>query len=327
VTVIRGDARALPLASSSVDAVVTSPPYLEQRTYGPDGNELGHEGGLDAYVAALADVFDEVRRVLKPDGLAWLNIGDKANGSGGAGGDWTRGTRTRRDPMDGAKRFFDRDYPDRSFLDVPGAVVHELLRRGWRLRLPIVWNKLREAPESLKHAGRPRWAHEMIFLLAPTPQRPRFYPSLLEETGSVWSFRSGSSGPAHLAPFPDELARRCILPSTLPGDLVLDPFDGSGTVRRVAAELGRRAVGVDLYAGTGALDLELDGKRSLRGKARRTVDLEDLRKIELRPAVLYYASRLLREGRTLETVALELKLTPEQIAYVDELTRPEETAS
>lgn len=321
---IRGDAHAIPLASSSVDAVVTSPPYLEQRNYGPDELELGHEGGLDAYVASLADVFDELRRVLKPDGSAWLNIGDKANGSGGAGGDWTRGTKTRRDPMDGAKRFFDRDYPDRSFLDVPGAVVHELLRRGWRLRLPIVWHKLREAPESLRHAGRPRWSHEMIFLLAPTKARPRFYPSLLTETGSVWSFRSGSSGPAHLAPFPDELARRCILPSTLPGDLVLDPFDGSGTVRRVAAELGRRAVGADLYAGTPAL--ELDGKRSLRGKATpsRTIDLEDLRALSLKPAVLYYASRLLREGRELADVALELKMTPEQAAYLDEKTRPEE---
>lgn len=68
-------------------------------------------------------------------------------------------------------------------------------------------------------------------------------------------------------------------------------------------------------------------RRAPKPHPTRTVDLEDLRKISLRPAVLYYASRLLREGRTLETVALELKLTPEQIAYVDELTRPEETAS
>lgn len=272
---IRADARNAPLRPKSVQTVVTSPPYLEQRNYGDHGLELGHGNSLDDYVDELATMLDQARGpdgYLADDGYLWLNLGDKANGSGGAGGDWRKGHRTRRDPMAGAQRFFDRDYPDRSFLDVPGAVVRELLRRGWRLRLPIVWSKGREAPESLRHAGRPRWAHEMIYLLAPTTARPRFYPSLLAETGSVWTFPPGASGPAHLAPFPDELARRCILPSTLPGDLVFDPFDGSGTVRRVALELGRRAVGADLYAG----DTELEAsRRSHRGTMRPSDRVEE----------------------------------------------------
>lgn len=268
---IRADARSLPIASSSVACVVTSPPYLEQRTYGDSDLEIGHEGALEPYVLELADVFEEIRRVLRPDGVAWLNIGDKSNGSGGAGGDWTRLERTtprpgnrrrgaRRSPMQGAKRFFDRTYSDRSFLDVGGAVVRELLRRHWRLRLEIVWNKVyesgapAEAPEDLRHVARPRPQHEKIYLLAPGKTRNRFYPSGLTETGSVWTFPPGGSGPAHLAPFPDELARRCILPSTLPGDLVLDPFDGSGTVRRVAEAHGRRGLGTDLYPISSALE-------------------------------------------------------------------------
>lgn len=276
MSLIRADARALPLRPGGyVNAVVTSPPYLEQRNYGDSKLEVGHEGTLAGYVSDLADVFDDVRDRMTEDASLWLNIGDKANGSGGAGGDWRRGTRTRRDPMDGAKRFFDPAYLDRSFLDVPGAVLRELLHRQWRLRLPIVWAKGREAPESLRHAGRPRWSHEMIFLLARGPSRPRFFPSMLTETGSIWTFKSGADGPAHLAPFPDELARRCILASTLPGDLVFDPFDGSGTVRRVAKLLGRRSLGLDLYAG----ENELDHTRSLRstmkpgrrsGSARKT---------------------------------------------------------
>lgn len=65
----------------------------------------------------------------------------------------------------------------------------------------------------------------------------------------MWHFPPGGNGDPHLAPFPDELARRCILPTTLPGDLVLDPFSGSGTVPRVAEQLGRRAIGIELYAG------------------------------------------------------------------------------
>jgi hypothetical protein len=104
----------------------------------------------------------------------------------------------------------------------------------------------------------------MIYLLTPWPRsrkgkahhRPRFYPTALTETGSVWHFKPGGSGPAHLAPFPDELARRCILPSTLPGDIVLDPFHGSGTTARVAEAHGRRGIGVDLYAGRPIEELE-----------------------------------------------------------------------
>lgn len=258
---IRADAHHLPLRTGSVDLVVTSPPYLRQRHYGADvDHELGREESLAAYVHELANVFDELRRVMKPGtSSAWLNIGDKANTSGGAGGDWI----ARKKPgfenqaaTGGPGRFRDPAYPDGSYLDVPGAVVAELLRRRWRLRMVLVWDKGRQAPESLRHVRRPRWSHEMIYLLTPWERprnsksaRPQFYPSALTETGSVWHFPPGGSGDSHLAPFPDELARRCILPTSLPGDVILDPFAGSGTVPRVADELGRIGIGTDIYAG------------------------------------------------------------------------------
>jgi len=255
---IRGDARTIPLASGSVDCVVTSPPYLKQRTYGTDDErEVGREETVAEYVTMIADVFDEIRRVMKPDtSSCWLNLGDKANNSGGAGGDWATAKKPRSNAGGGPGRFRDPAFAEGSFVDVPGHVLHELLRRGWRLRLPIVWDKGRESPESLQHVRRPRWSHEMIYLLVPWERarrardlRPKWYPSGLVETGSVWHFPPGSSGDPHLAPFPDELARRCILPTTLPGDIVLDPFGGSGTVPRVAAALGRHGIGLDLYAG------------------------------------------------------------------------------
>lgn len=238
--ILRADALHPPIRPHTVQAIITSPPYLQQRRYGPSPHEGGHQTDLATYVTWLANVLDAARHTLRPDGLLWLNIGDKANGSGGAGGDWT-------DRTQGPAKFRDPTYRTQTYLDVPGAIIAELLRRHWRLRLPIIWDKDRQAPEDLRHIGRPRWQHEMIYLLAPGPQRPRFYPSQLTETGSVWHFPPGGSGPAHLAPFPDELARRCILPSTLPGDLVLDPFSGSGTVVRCATALGRRAIGLDLY--------------------------------------------------------------------------------
>jgi site-specific DNA-methyltransferase (cytosine-N4-specific) len=257
--IIAGDCRQIlpTLATASAHTCVTSPPYLQQRQYGSDDtHEIGRESSLAAYCTAIGDVFDEVRRILIPGGMVWLNIGDKANTSGGAGGDWSKaGTKALREGG-GPGKFHDDAFAESTYLDVPGAVVAELLRRGWRLRMPIVWNKLRQAPESLQHVKRPRFQHEMIYLLTPTARKrstrdpaPRFYPSQLVETGSIWSFAPGGDGDAHLAPFPDELARRCILPSTLPGDVVLDPFAGSGTVPRVAQLLGRRAVGIELYAG------------------------------------------------------------------------------
>jgi site-specific DNA-methyltransferase (cytosine-N4-specific) len=247
--IVQGDARRLDMIDdASVDLVVTSPPYLMQRRYGSHPDEIGICSSVAEYVEQIVDVFAELRRVMRPgSSSAWLNIGDKANGSGGAGGDWKPAPGRRLGG--GPGKYRDPRYPDGSYLDVPGAVVAGLLDEGWRLRASIVWDKGRNAPESLRHVGRPLVSHEMIYLLTPwtRPARPRFYPSQLAETGSVWHFPPGGSGPAHLAPFPDELARRCILPTTLPGDLVLDPFGGSHTVHRVAEQLGRRAISVELY--------------------------------------------------------------------------------
>lgn len=253
---IQGDARRIPLPDGSVDVVVTSPPYLRQRQYGTDtANEIGLEETVADYVRTIGDVFDELRRVMRPGtSSAWLNLGDKANNSGGAGGDWAQANKAAALAGGGPGRFRDSAFPEASYMQVPQLVVAELMRRGWRLRLPIVWDKGRDSPESLQFVRRPRWSHEMIFLLVPwerarraTSPRPKWYPSALTETGSVWHFPPGGSGDPHLAPFPDELARRCILPTTLPGDVVFDPFAGSGTVPRVAHQLGRRGIGLELY--------------------------------------------------------------------------------
>lgn len=254
---IQADATHAPLRPKSVQVVVTSPPYLEQRCYGDSDTELGHEGTLKEYVKNLVDVLDQARGplgYLADNGLLWLNIGDKSNGSGGAGGDWNpkEGSSQIKRQGRGAKRFDDPNYQLGSFLDVPGAVVREMLHRGWRLRASIIWNKGSRAPESLVHCGRPGRSHEPIFMFAPSTKRSYFIPDVLDEKGSVWTFpaKSNPASPSHLAPFPDELVKRCILPSTKLDDVVYDPFDGSGTTRRVAEQFGRRGVGTDIYTTT-----------------------------------------------------------------------------
>lgn len=258
---VQADAGALPLRPKSVQCVVTSPPYLAQRDYGGGPLQVGLEGTLSAYVARLCGCLEQLRApggrpelgCLRDDGLLWLNLGDKSNGSGGAGGDWTKAARLNALGK-GPGRFKDPAYAEGSFLDVAGAVAAGLLRLGWRLRMRVVWDKGVEMRESLEHVLRPRPAHEDVLLLSPFSdrrrQRVRFFPDRLKETGSVWHFPPGGSLP-HLAPFPDELAMRCLLPSTEPGDLVLDPFSGSGTVGRVAAAYGRRSASLDLLGPPG----------------------------------------------------------------------------
>jgi site-specific DNA-methyltransferase (cytosine-N4-specific) len=341
---IRSDARNIAdhVPEGTASLILTSPPYPEQRYYGTDPAEIGHERTLEAFVDELVEIFHRARPCLGPRGALFLNLGDKANGSGGAGGDWRGGGEgVRARPELGARLFRDPAYLDATFLDAPGAVLRGLLLDGWRLRAEIVWARVTSktrAPAlergSYRHLNRPKVSHEKIFLLAPGPGPIRWLPSFLEEHGTVWHFPTGGSGDPHLAPFPDELARRCILPTTLPGDLVVDPFVGSGTTHRVALELGREAIGLDLYHGMtrrngqALPEIEttipdprpiVETHTGLVTKAG-TVDLGDLRRVGLKPAVLYHATRLIADGAEIEDVARKLKLTDDHRAYIDELT-------
>jgi DNA modification methylase len=241
--ILYGDARQVPLEDDTVDAVVTSPPYYSLRRYGGSDNEIGI-GSLEEYVEDLRQVSSEVKRVLKPTGVYWLNLGDTASGSGGAGGDYNKGGARAGQPR---YRQGKTGVPAMSWCLVPQRVSLALLDDGWLVRSSITWNKERMRPESLAHVRRPGVSSETILML--TQQRNyNFYPETLEDRGDVWTFPPQvARKKSHLAPFPDELARRCIEASTLPGDTVFDPFVGSGTTVHVAESLGREAIGLDLY--------------------------------------------------------------------------------
>lgn len=238
-----GDARDLPLSGGSVQCVVTSPPYYSLRRYGDSDLEIG-TGSLDSYVADLRRVGEEIRRVLRDDGVFWLNLGDTASGSGGAGGDYNPGG-----VRDGQPRYRQgtTGVPPMSWCLVPQRVALGLQKDGWLVRSWVTWNKDRLRPESLQHVKRPGISSETILMLTKT-RTYKFYPERLEERGNVWTFAPQvARKKSHLAPFPDELARRCVGTSTDPGDVVFDPFMGSGTTLHVAEAMGREAVGLDLY--------------------------------------------------------------------------------
>lgn len=280
MTLVAARAHQLPYRDHVAQAAVTSPPYWGLRRYGTHPDELGTED-LHHYLDNLVTAFAEVRRALRPDGLAWISIGDTAAGSGGAGGDYlipSAAKRARRKapierleyrqaralvrahdapPGIATINLFGQELAellDHQWCNIPGRLAAALQDDQWRLRATITWAKTSRhgkamlRPEDLRHANRPGVSSETILLLSPGPGRARFYPSQLTERGDVWHFPPVTGRFRGPAPFPDELARRCILPSTLPGDLVIDPFAGSGTTGRVAHTLGRRYAGTDLYA-------------------------------------------------------------------------------
>lgn len=242
------------LDSDSVHCCVTSPPYFNLRDYGtPD--QLGREATPEEYVERLVEVFREVRRVLRPDGTLWLNIGDS----------YTSGGRKTRD--------FDPKLPARSvdrrprtpagmkpkdLMGIPWMVAFALRADGWYLRQDIIWHKPNAMPESVR--DRCTKCHEYIFLLSKS-ERYYFDTNAIQEPcvstcsvggrrkrnkRDVWIVNTSGFKGAHFAVFPEKLAEPCVLAGCPRGGIVLDPFMGSGTTGVVAKKLGREFIGIDI---------------------------------------------------------------------------------
>ena len=240
----QADARRLPLADRCVQCVVTSPPYWGSlRDYGCDG-QLGIERHPRDYIASLRSVFAELRRVIRPDGVAWLNLRDTyaASGKGGGGiagkrGSWdtVKHRRGYRQPPRGYK------YKDLALVSF--AAAEAIRQDGWTLRATIVWRKP-TATEPMR-VDRPSLSHEYLFQFGATRHSSVTNPGEAWWGHSVWDITPASDA-AHPAAMPGELARRCVACSSNRGDLILDPFNGSGTTGDVARQLDRRYVGFDL---------------------------------------------------------------------------------
>src|SRR5262245_32163732 len=170
IRLIQGDCRdVLPtLAERSVQAVITSPPYYGLRRYDVSGAQIGLEATIDAYVAALVEVFQGVRRVLRDDGTFFLNIGD-CYGRGSRvnnPNDGQRGTNTHaRITAAQAYGVVTRE-PEglKQLLGIPWRVAFALQADGWILRSDIIWSKPNPMPESVR--DRPTKSHEYLFMFA-----------------------------------------------------------------------------------------------------------------------------------------------------------------
>lgn len=169
--VLVGDCLAtLPtIPSESVDCCVTSPPYFGLRDYG-HADQIGLEETPDQYVAKMVAVFAEVKRILKPSGTCWLNIGDSyasdTKGSGGTGKGTIHGSRVHGNNghQSHAARKVSCDVPPKNLLGIPWRLAFALQADGWYLRDEIIWHKPNPMPESV--TDRCTKAHEKVFLLA-----------------------------------------------------------------------------------------------------------------------------------------------------------------
>ncbi|KAI2693099.1 site-specific DNA-methyltransferase [Pseudomonas sp. TNT3] len=157
--------RSLP--DQSVQTCITSPPYFGLRDYGVDG-QIGLEQTPSEFIARLVDVFREVRRVLRDDGTAWVNMGDSyASGGRGGGGSYMaeRGDGAWQGKGQATGwRSAPAGFKHKDLMGMPWRLAFALQDDGWYLRQDIIWHKPNPMPESTR--DRCTKAHEYIFLLS-----------------------------------------------------------------------------------------------------------------------------------------------------------------
>lgn len=260
--VICGDAlrTCQKLRSNSVDVIVTSPPYYRQRDYGSKC-QIGQEASPETYVQRLAELFAELRRVVKPTGSAWIVIGDK--------------------------------YLAGEQMGMPWRVCLAIKETGWKLRSDCIWHKPNAMPSSVK--TRPTTDHEYIFFFSNSDQYYYDADAIREphvtfseqskmkggrkhfgirggtpESGknggnnnlhdgrwdqafhakgrnkrTVWSIPLSKFRDAHFAVFPEALVTTCIQATCPSQGVVLDPFAGAGTTAVAARKLKRQFIAID----------------------------------------------------------------------------------
>jgi site-specific DNA-methyltransferase (adenine-specific) len=210
------------LLDNSVHLMVTSPPYNASKEYDDDLT-------LEEYLAVLQRVMSETYRVLVTGGRACINLANLGR---------------------------------KPYIPLHAYVIEFMLELGYYMRGEIIWDKGASASSSTAwgtwmSAVNPvlRDVHEYILIFSKGSfsrkkkdgENSITRDAFLENTKSVWSFPAESACKiGHPAPFPEELPQRLIQLYTFEGDLVLDPFCGSGTTCVAARRAGRRYVGYDV---------------------------------------------------------------------------------
>ena len=285
-SILFGDCReTIPTITERPRMCVTSPPYYGLRDYGGEENQIGQEQSPEEYIETMVDVFRKVRDVLADDGTLWLNIGDSYyNYRPGKGQALNKQSvsNTKQDLPDECPRRGNKleGLKEKDLIGIPWMLAFALRADGWYLRQDIIWHKPNPMPESVK--DRCTKSHEYIFLLSKSKQYyynneaikepakdwgtrdrtkgkyhnagtglsphsglSKSYPK--KNKRSVWTVTNKPYKGAHFACYPPDLIEPCILAGSEEGDIVLDPFMGSGTTAMVAKKNSRAYIGCELH--------------------------------------------------------------------------------
>lgn len=267
------------LPDASVNCVVTSTPYWAMRVYKEarpvawaDGDfaPYGHEQTPEAFVRHTVEIIHAISRVLAHDGSIWWNVMDTFNTRTQIRGNAVEALRAMQGG-DNYKVWSQHEYrrysaghaylKDGEQVGIPAMIAQRTSRLGLFIKSTITWAKTATLPEPQNS----RVSRQLEYVLHISKQRtPKFdrgaYSRLSTAMGGrnelletaklsdVWVIPTSAGGDGHGAQFPLALPGRCIGLSTTPGDVVLDPFVGTGTAIVAALSTGRRGIGIDTSA-------------------------------------------------------------------------------
>lgn len=250
------------IPDNHVQTVVTSPPYWGLRDYGKK-EQLGLEETPSEYVNNLVKIFDEMKRVLKEDGTFWLNIGDCYSNEKGknykqkdlVGVPWkTAISLQKRGWYIRNNIIWEKTNPMPESVKDRCTTSHENIfllskNRKYKFRQDNIREPHKTSP---KYNGGQFRGHTTKDGNKWVDQRNQRHGGNVNYSKGgrnkrdVWKMSVASFDKAHFAVFPEDLPKTCILAGSDKGDVVLDPFMGSGTTGVAAKRLGRNFVGIDL---------------------------------------------------------------------------------
>ena len=193
------------LEDSSIDLIITSPPYYNSQHKYQRGSGFHYTRDIGEPLYSIEDFFEKAYAKLKDDAMVCLNIGFSYGETG-------------------VMRPYD--------------ILNRLRRIGYFVIDQVIWHKNNPVPMQNRLTN----AYELIFVLSKSP-KGKYYTK--EYTHNVWKFPI-QKGNGHSAVFPDELPRMCLEHFSKEGDLVLDPFMGSGTTARACEKMNRKWIGFEL---------------------------------------------------------------------------------